>query len=142
MEDAMDVQCIMMSSMSLELQRYHENMNAREINQHLHELFQDSARVERYKTSRALFRIMLVEGNQVGFHVLKIISNLTAALFPLSPSPSNSKFSIFFFFEDLDVSSRRRPEKQSPTLAATAAAKAAADEEEGEQIVLFAAVSE
>ncbi|XP_074572621.1 uncharacterized protein LOC141829101 [Curcuma longa] len=73
MEDALDVQCIMLSSMTPELQRQHENMSAKEIDQHLRELFQESARVERYETSRALFRTMLVEGNQVGSHVLKMI---------------------------------------------------------------------
>ncbi|XP_042432449.1 uncharacterized protein LOC122019005 [Zingiber officinale] len=73
MEDALDVQCIMLSSMSPELQRQHENMSAREIDQHLRELFQESSREERYETSQALFRTMLEEGNQVGSHVLKMI---------------------------------------------------------------------
>ncbi|XP_042467364.1 uncharacterized protein LOC122050537 [Zingiber officinale] len=51
MEDALDVQCIILSSMSPELQRQHENMSAREIDQHLRKLFQESARVERWKWS-------------------------------------------------------------------------------------------
>ncbi|XP_042423332.1 uncharacterized protein LOC122010935 [Zingiber officinale] len=72
-EDALDVQCIMLSSMSPELQRQHKNMSAREIDQHLRDLFQESARVERYETSRALFHTMLEEGNQVGSHVFKMI---------------------------------------------------------------------
>ncbi|KAI4387758.1 hypothetical protein MLD38_000164 [Melastoma candidum] len=70
MKDALDIQCIVLSSMSPELQRQHENMCAREIDQHLHELFQENARVEKYETSCAPFRTMLVEGNPVGSHVL------------------------------------------------------------------------
>ncbi|XP_042444019.1 uncharacterized protein LOC122029135 [Zingiber officinale] len=73
MENALDVQCIMLSSISPKLQRQHENMSDREIDHHLCELFQESARVERYEISRALFNIMLEERNQVGSHILKMI---------------------------------------------------------------------
>ncbi|XP_042415422.1 uncharacterized protein LOC122004634 [Zingiber officinale] len=117
-EDALDVQCIMMSSMSPELQRQHENMSAREIDQHLHELFQESAREERYETSRALFHTMLEEGNQVGSHVLKIIGyiekleslgskldqDLAVDLILLSLPPSFSQFVLNFNMNSMDKS--------------------------------------
>ncbi|XP_042446565.1 uncharacterized protein LOC122031527 [Zingiber officinale] len=59
MEDALDVQCIMLSSMSPELQRQHENMSAREIDQHLRKLFQESARVESMDKSLTDLMVML-----------------------------------------------------------------------------------
>ena len=118
MEDALDVQCIMLSSMSPELQRQHENMSAREIDQHLRELFQESARVERYETSRALFRTMLEEGNQVGSHVLKMIGyierleslgskldqDLAVDLILSSLPPSFSQFVLNFNMNSMDKS--------------------------------------
>ena len=73
LEDSIDVQCLMLSAMSSELQKQHEKMSAKEIYAHLQELFQESARTERYNTSRALFNCKMAEGSQVGPHVLKMI---------------------------------------------------------------------
>ncbi len=60
----MDVACcIMLASMSPELQKQHEHMDAPTILLHLKELFEEQSRTERYEISKALFRCRMVEGD-------------------------------------------------------------------------------
>ena len=73
MDDALDVQCIMLSAMTPELQRQHEVMDAQSILLHLEELYFEKARQERYDISNALFLCKIAEGSPVGPHVLKMI---------------------------------------------------------------------
>ena len=66
--------CLMLASMSPELQKQHEHMKAQEILMHLHELFGAQSRYERYQTSRELFQCKMTEGSPVGPHVLHMIN--------------------------------------------------------------------
>ena len=63
----------MLASMSNELQRQHEKMDARSILFHLEELFGAQSRTERYEISKNLFRAKMHEGTSVQTHVLKMI---------------------------------------------------------------------
>ena len=66
--------CLMLASMSPDLQKQHEHMNAQEILVHLQELFGAQSRHERYQTSCELFRCKMSEGSLVGPHMLKMIN--------------------------------------------------------------------
>ena len=52
----------MLSAMTPELQKQNENINAKAIYLHLKELFAESARVEKYVTSRSLFSYRMQSG--------------------------------------------------------------------------------
>ena len=54
LEDADDVQCLLLAAMTSDLQEQHEQLDARSIIQNLNELFQKRARHERYEASKAL----------------------------------------------------------------------------------------
>ena len=54
-DDAPLAQCYMLASMSLELQRQHEKMRAYEMLLHLHKLFEEYGRTQRYEISKNLF---------------------------------------------------------------------------------------
>lgn len=69
--------CIMLASMTPELQKQHETMNGREIIQNLRELFDKESRTERFDISKELFHCKLPEGSPVRPHVLKIIGFIT-----------------------------------------------------------------
>ena len=62
--------CIMLASMSNELQKQHEDMDAGTIIKHLKELFDEEKRTERYEISKSLFRCKMVEGSSVYDHGL------------------------------------------------------------------------
>ena len=66
--------CLMLASMTLELQRQHEDMNAHDILMHLQELFGAQSCYERFQTSKELFQYKMTEGSSVNTHVLKIIN--------------------------------------------------------------------
>ena len=51
----LNVECLMLSTMTPKLQKQIVRLDARAIDLHLQELFAESARVERYDTSRSLF---------------------------------------------------------------------------------------
>ncbi|KAJ8758881.1 hypothetical protein K2173_002660 [Erythroxylum novogranatense] len=72
-DDNEQVTCVMLASMSPELQRQHETMNAREMFLHLQELFGAQSRVERFETARALFQCRMAPGTSVEIHVLQMI---------------------------------------------------------------------
>ena len=64
----------MLATMSLELQKDLEHMEAYEMATHLKEMFQQQARQERYETTKALHSCNMVEGGSVSAHVLKMKS--------------------------------------------------------------------
>ncbi|KAK8590159.1 hypothetical protein V6N13_088942 [Hibiscus sabdariffa] len=73
MDDMVDVGCLMLATMTPELQKQHENMVAYETIQNLKEIYEGQARQERYETSKALFQCKMSEGSSVGAHVIKMM---------------------------------------------------------------------
>ncbi|XP_047978640.1 uncharacterized protein LOC125220520 [Salvia hispanica] len=72
-ENANDAQCIMLSSMSLELQRQHEHMFPYEMLKHLESFYASQAQTMEYEILRDLFKCKLHDGGKVSEHVLKMI---------------------------------------------------------------------
>ena len=72
-DDSTLVECYILASMSLELQRQHENMGAHEMLLHLRKLFEKQGRTQRYEISKSLFRTRTSEGTPVANHILKMI---------------------------------------------------------------------
>ncbi|KAK8715434.1 hypothetical protein V6N13_042768 [Hibiscus sabdariffa] len=70
MDDMVDIGCLMLATMTPELQKQHEDMVAYEIIQNLKEIYEGQARQERYETSKALFQCKMSEGSPVGAHVI------------------------------------------------------------------------
>ncbi|KAJ8768453.1 hypothetical protein K2173_021606 [Erythroxylum novogranatense] len=64
--------CIMLASMSPELQKQHESMDAHTIVYHLRELFDEQARSERFETSRLLFTTKMTPGSSAVQYALKM----------------------------------------------------------------------
>ncbi|KAK8686135.1 hypothetical protein V6N13_125162 [Hibiscus sabdariffa] len=103
MDDMVDVVCLILSTMSLELQKRHKDMVAYEMIQNHKEIYEGQARQEsgsschkeiyegqarqeRYETSKALFQCKMIEGSPVGAHVIKMmgyIQTLEKLGFPL-----------------------------------------------------------
>ncbi|KAL4347621.1 hypothetical protein GQ457_17G007610 [Hibiscus cannabinus] len=73
MDDMLDVGCLMLATMTPELQKQHEDMIAYEMIQNLKEIYEGQARQERYETSKALFQCKMSEGSPVGAHVIKMM---------------------------------------------------------------------
>ncbi|KAK8975005.1 hypothetical protein V6N11_000282 [Hibiscus sabdariffa] len=73
MDDMLDVGCLMLVTMTPELQKQHEDMVAYEMIQNLKEIYEGQARQERYETSKALFQCKMSEGPPVGAHVIKMM---------------------------------------------------------------------
>ena len=71
-DDSTLAQCYMLGSMTLELQRQHEIMDARFILLHVRKLFEEQGRTQRYEISKNLFRARMTEGTPVQNHVLKM----------------------------------------------------------------------
>ena len=83
---SIDVACLMLATMSSELQKDLENMEAYDI-VNLKEMFQQQARQERYDTTKALHSCKMAEGASVSTHVLKMkgyIEHFDRLGFPLS----------------------------------------------------------
>jgi len=53
--DSLDVSCLMLATMSPELQKQYEDSNAHNMMEGLRGMFENQARVERFNTSKALF---------------------------------------------------------------------------------------
>ena len=70
--DSIDVTCLMLATMSSELQKDLENIEAYDMIINLKEIFQQQARQERYDTTKALHSYKMAEGASVSTHVLKI----------------------------------------------------------------------
>ncbi|KAK8597087.1 hypothetical protein V6N12_065563 [Hibiscus sabdariffa] len=73
MDDMLDVGCLMLATMTPELQKQHEDMVAYEMIQNLKEIYEGQARQERYETSKAFFQCKMSEGSPVGAHVIKMM---------------------------------------------------------------------
>ncbi|KAK8563306.1 hypothetical protein V6N12_035456 [Hibiscus sabdariffa] len=73
MDDMLDVGCLMLATMTPELQKQHEDMVAYEMIQNLKEIYEGQACQERYETSKALFQCKMSEGSPVGAHVIKMM---------------------------------------------------------------------
>ncbi|OMO61163.1 Zinc finger, CCHC-type [Corchorus capsularis] len=71
--DALDVTCLMLATMSPDLQKHHEEMDALDMIKHLKQLHQGQARQERFDVSKALFGCKMDDGTPVGTLVLKMI---------------------------------------------------------------------
>ena len=65
LDDTLNVSCLMLLSMSPELQKQHENMDAYDMIMSLKSMFENQARIERFKTSKTLFASKLAEGEQL-----------------------------------------------------------------------------
>ena len=61
MDDMIDVGCLMLATMSPELQKQHEDFLAYEMLQNLREIYEGQARQERYETSETLFQCMMTK---------------------------------------------------------------------------------
>ena len=70
MNDSNDVTCLMLATMSPELQKQFMDMEAYET--HLKELFQEQARHERFVTTKALTSCKMAPGTSISAHVLKM----------------------------------------------------------------------
>jgi hypothetical protein len=64
---------VMLASMSPELQRQHENMDAHTMIMHLKELFEWTNKTKRYENSKELLCCKMIKGSSVNTHVLKMI---------------------------------------------------------------------
>ncbi|KAL8114349.1 hypothetical protein AgCh_021270 [Apium graveolens] len=104
--DANDIACLMLATMSVELQRQHVHMDAYTINEHLQSMFASQTRQERFNTSKSLFNCKQGASEPVGPHVLKMIGYieyLETLGFPIGPETGidlimnslNNKFTQF-----------------------------------------------
>ena len=75
--DTLSVKCIILASMSNELQRQHESMDTLSILLNLKELYGEHSRTARYEISKQLFHARMTEGTPVQDHVLKVIDLIT-----------------------------------------------------------------
>ena len=71
-EQAKIVQALILATIGDQLQRKFINHSAKEIMTELAKLFTDSARKERYRTTIALIRCKMLEGESVSMHFLKM----------------------------------------------------------------------
>ena len=72
-QDELLAKYIILSSMSKELQRQHENLDSSSIMLRLKELYAAPDRRVRYEISKELFGAKMKEGDSVQIHVLKMI---------------------------------------------------------------------
>ncbi|KAG6418799.1 hypothetical protein SASPL_121004 [Salvia splendens] len=72
-DNASDAQCVMLSSMSLELQGQHEHMLPYEMLKHLESFYASQAQTMEYEILRDLFKCKLHDASKVSEHVLKMI---------------------------------------------------------------------
>jgi hypothetical protein len=71
--DSLDVSCLMLATMSPDLQKQYEHVDAYTMIEGLCGMFQNQARAERYNISKSLFAWKLAEGSPVSPHVSKMI---------------------------------------------------------------------
>ena len=86
--DAIDVSCLMLSTMCKNLQKDLEHLEVIELNTRLMEMFQVQARQERFNTVKDLFSCKMSDGQAVGPYALKMkgyIDHLGRLGFPISP---------------------------------------------------------
>jgi hypothetical protein len=71
--DSLDVSCLMLATMSPDLQKQYEHADAHTMIEGLCGMFQNQARTERFNISKSLFACKLPEGSPVSRHVIKMI---------------------------------------------------------------------
>ncbi|KAJ9538710.1 hypothetical protein OSB04_031443 [Centaurea solstitialis] len=71
-DDLLDVGCLMLATMSPELQTGLMNTNAYDMIRQLRDMFQTQARTERYDATRALNVCKMAKGTSVSAHVMKM----------------------------------------------------------------------
>ena len=76
LNDSVDVTCLMLGCMESELQKQLMEMEAYTMIGHIKEMFQEKARIERFKTIRALLSCKLTASGSVSPHVLKMKGHL------------------------------------------------------------------
>jgi hypothetical protein len=72
-DDALNISCLMLATMSPDLQKQYEHIDAYTMIQGLHGMFENHVRAERYNISKALFVCKLAEGSLVSPHVIKMM---------------------------------------------------------------------
>ena len=72
LNDSVDVTCLMLATMVLDLQKQFEAIEAFDMIRHLKEMFQEQVRQERFSTMKALNECKMAHGTLVSAHVLKI----------------------------------------------------------------------
>lgn len=75
-EDSVQVSCLMLASMTPEIQKDFENHGAYEMITQLKEMFLTQARVERFETVRALHACRMEESQSVSSYVLRMKSHI------------------------------------------------------------------
>ena len=100
--DSLEVSCLMLATMSADLQKHYENAGAHTMIQGLREMFGNQARAERYNISSSLFVCKLTEGSPVSPHVIKMIGYI-ASLERLG-SPLNAYLAIDVILQSLPLS--------------------------------------
>ena len=79
MDDMIDVGCLMLATMSPELQKQHEDMLAYEMLQNLREIYEGQARQKRYETSKTLFQCMMTQ-KKLQWELTSLISKVLERL--------------------------------------------------------------
>jgi hypothetical protein len=72
-DDALNVSCLMLATMSPNLQKQYEHVDAYTMIQGLRGMFENQTRPKRYNISKALFACKLAEGSLVSPHVIKMM---------------------------------------------------------------------
>ena len=75
--DSNSVKCIILASMTNELQRQHECMDTHSILLNLKELYGEHSQIARYEISKQLFQARMTEGTSIQNHVLMVIDLIT-----------------------------------------------------------------
>jgi len=73
LDECLTAKCIILASMSSELERQHQDMDPYEIVEHLKKMYGGQSRTARFQLSKALFRSSLAANEKVEPNVLKMI---------------------------------------------------------------------
>ena len=76
-DDSVTIKCIMLASMSYELQRQHEDMDVSSILLNRKELYGEQSQTARYEISKQLFRARMTEGSSMQTYILNMIDLIT-----------------------------------------------------------------
>jgi hypothetical protein len=79
-DDALNISCHMLATMSPYLQKQYEDVDAYNMIQGLRGMFENQARAERYNISKALFACKLVEGSPVSPLVIKMMGYIEISI--------------------------------------------------------------
>ena len=72
-DDAVNMSCLMLATMSPDLQKQYEHTDGYNMIGELCGMFENQARVERYNISKSLFSCKLAEDSPISSHVIKMI---------------------------------------------------------------------